>query len=290
MTEIRDLVGLRATLLARVAIVLIRPSHAGNIGAAARAMRVMGLRDLRVVTPREADFRNDDQALAFASGATDVLAGARAFATLDQALADATLTVAVSAQGRELAATPMGPEAACASVRDELLADPAARAAIVFGTERTGLDIPQAQRCVRLLSIPTEADYGSMNLAQAVQVVAWCLRRACESRDEAWVPAAYAAQEPALYRGFATDAAIEALHAHLERALVSIGFLDPARPKNLMPRLRRLFRRTRLEIEEVDILRGIAGKMEAVARRDRPADAIDRALGPRPPDQGPRPR
>lgn len=262
--------------MARIRIVLVEPGHGGNIGACARAMRVMGLRELTLVRPRVPQPAVDAEAIAFASGALDVLEAAHLHGTLDEALGDVTLAVAVSAGGREFAADPVPPEEAARIAWDELARDPAHRVAFVFGTERTGLTVEQARRCQRLTSIPGAPGYHSLNLAQAVQIVAWELRRT-------WVAAAgtpakasgaealVGPDEPvdagtAAAERFADVARVEALFAHLERALVAIGFLDPAHPKKLMPRLRRLLHRTRLEVEEVDLLRGMCTEMERVGR------------------------
>jgi tRNA/rRNA methyltransferase len=250
-------------------------------------MRVMGLRDLRLVSPRYADTASHAEALAFASGATDVLAACREFGSLDAALADATLAIAVSADAREFGAAPVDPQSACAEALRELAADPAQRVAFVFGTERTGLSIAQAQRCQRMLSIPGEPGYHSLNLSQAVQVVAWELRKAALARV-AGAGAGAAAATHATHATHAvaasgtmvrhaTQAQVEALFAHLEQALVAVRFLDPAHPKKLMPRMRRLFSRTRLEVEEVELLRGVCKQMllAAEARGDAHAPTTE---------------
>jgi tRNA/rRNA methyltransferase len=254
--------------LDRVSIVLVETSHPGNVGAAARAMRVMGLADLRLVAPRHADAAARDEARAFASGATGVLEASRVFGTLDEALADITLAVAVSAAGREFAPQARDPEHCAAEALAELARHPSHRAAFVFGSERVGLSIEQAQRCQRLLSIPAESDYSSLNLAQAVQVVTYCVRRASMAPDPVAPGIGQVGPEPPVGAVLAADQrAIEGFYAHLEHALVAIGYLDPAHPKKLMPRLRRLFGRTRLEQEEVDLLRGICKMMERTAER-----------------------
>lgn len=249
--------------LARVCVVLVEPSHPGNVGAAARAMRVMGLRALTLVAPRIADALRDPQASAFASGANDVLERARVVGSLDEAIAGATLAVAVSADAREFGPLPLTPEELAPKVLEELAAHPDHRVALVFGNERTGLSIDQAARCELLCSIPGDPDYHSLNLAQAVQVLAYVLRRAADGQTPA--PAA-----PTGAR-HASHVAIEGLFVHLERALLAIGFLDPAHPKKLMPRLRRLFARTRLEVEEVDLLRGVCTMAEAAGRANPPS-------------------
>ncbi len=247
---------------ARTEFVLVRPSHPGNVGAAARALRVMGFTRLTVVEPRHADVARHPEALAFASGAQDVLASCRVVGSLDEALAGATLAVAISAAGREFAPEAQLPEVIAARCRSELAADAQAAVTLVFGTERTGLLIGEALRCQALCSIPGAPDYGSLNLAQAVQVLAYTMRRVLLGE-------AAAAPEPSRSEGasYATNEQVEALFVHLESSLVEIGFLDPRHPKKLMPRLRRLLSRTRLEVAEVDLLRGICTQIERYPER-----------------------
>jgi tRNA/rRNA methyltransferase len=259
--------------------VLVEPSHAGNIGSAARALAVMGFGNLRVVNPRQTDFSLHPEAIAFASGATELLSAVSTFNDLDSALADCTLAIAVSAAGREFSSPPVSPEMAVERALYELpldgressnLVKPVAssgKVAWVFGTERTGLSIAQAQRCQVLCSIESNPMYGSLNLAQAVQVIAYCCRQgvmqalsanSIQSRKHAHTNG----ELPEGHRGFASLAQVEGLMQHLEQSLIQIGYLDPAKPKRLMPRLRRLFARTRLEQEEIDILRGILKTIE----------------------------
>jgi tRNA/rRNA methyltransferase len=257
--------------LERLAFVLVEPCQPGNVGAAARAMRAMGFRDLVLVAPQVPDVLAHPQTLAFASGANDLLARARIVSTLEAAIADATLVVGVSADPREFGPPPLTPEAAAASAMAELAADPAHRVALVFGTERIGLSVEQVQRCQLLCSIPGDPDHHSLNLAQAVQILAYVLRRCAQEQQPLDAPAHGPARTVQSGRRFASQAAIEGFFVHLERALVVIGFLDPAHPKKLMPRLRRLFSRSRLEIEEVDLLRGVCKMAEQAGRENPPA-------------------
>jgi len=240
--------------LTRVRFVLVGTSHPGNVGAAARAMRVMGLRELVLVTPRSERIARHPEAVARASGALDVLEYAQVVESLAQALAPCSLAGAVSADTREFGPVPQPPEEVAALAFDEANADASARVAFVFGAERNGLSIESVGLCQRVCSIPGGTDYASLNLAQAVQIVAYCLR----AHERLHAPA----PTPASDARFAVHEQIEALHAHLERALVRIGFLDPRHPKKLMPRLRRLFSRTRLEVEEVELLRGVCTQIE----------------------------
>ncbi len=261
----------------RIDFVLVRPSHPGNVGSAARALRVMGFRRLTLVSPRHADAPSQPEAIAFASGAEDILRSCRVVASLDEALADMTLAIAVSAETREFAPASQPPEAVARGCRSELVGHPGASIALVFGTERTGLSIDEALRCQALCSIPGADDYMSLNLAQAVQVLAYTLRRELIATPATVPGAARTAAPPpgaeprALQYGEARAslAQVEELFAHLERSLVEIGFLDPRHPKKLMPRLRRLFGRTRLEIAEVDLLRGICTQIERFPERFR---------------------
>jgi tRNA/rRNA methyltransferase len=242
--------------------VLVQPSHAGNIGAAARALKVMGFHQLTVVNPRQSDFALHPEAVAFASGAQALLDSARSAASLEQALSSTTLAIAVSAAGREFSAPPITPEAAAALALSETARG--GKVSWVFGTERTGLSIAQAQQCQALCSIESHPEYGSLNLAQAVQVVAYAARAAVRA------PANVNNSPPIEsegHRGFARLDQVEGLLLHLEQTLIRIEFLNPDQPKRLMPRLRRLLARTRLEQEEVDILRGICSSVDKLAQK-----------------------
>jgi len=245
--------------LSRIRFVLVRTSHPGNVGAAARAMHVMGLRELVLVAPRSAAIAADPQAVARASGAVEVLERAQVVDSLDAALAPCSLTIAVSAEMRSFGPSPQPPEEVVALAFAEAGADESSRVAFVFGAERDGLSIEEVGRCQRLCTIPGGSDYASLNLAQAVQIIAYCLR----SHDRLQSRERPASPPPAR---FASHAQVEALFEHLERALVRIGFLDPRHPKKLMPRLRRLFARARLEVEEVELLRGVCTQIEKSCR------------------------
>ena len=260
----------------RITIVLVAPTHPGNVGACARAMRVMGLRRLVLVAPVDRAIHEQAEALARSSGATSILAGARVVDSLTDALASTTLAVAISAGQREFGPPVLAPDEAAGLCRTEVLADPAHEVALVFGTERTGLSISEVAHCQRLCAIPGERDYNSLNLAQAVQILCYELRRAACRPDPASATPRDLGDQPAPHAdalsaqaaadpggAHASARQIEGFFAHLERALVAIGFLDPDHPKKLMPRLRRLFARTRLETEEVQLLRGILKLVEA---------------------------
>jgi tRNA/rRNA methyltransferase len=233
--------------------VLVNPSHAGNVGAAARAIKVMGFCDLVLVAPRDPDVLTRGDALALASGAADVLQRARVVGTLADALDGITWACATAMTPRDFGPDTFAPREHFAS-----LATSAHRVAFVFGPERTGMSNDDVYRCHACLSIPAPADYGSLNLAQAVQVIAYDWRQALGG---------YAVQPRTTRPTLADGAAVEGALAHWRQTLVDIGFLDPAAPKKLMPRLQQLLNRAQLTQEEVHILRGIA---RTVARRTAP--------------------
>ncbi|MCX7173124.1 MAG: RNA methyltransferase [Proteobacteria bacterium] len=240
--------------LARIRIVLSRPSHPGNIGAAARAMKTMGLTRLTLVAPKL--FPHPD-AEARASGAVDVLAQAVVCATLAEALTGTVLVAGMSARRRDLAAPFRWAREGAA----ELLAAVQPRSqqgarmnevALVFGTEAAGLSNDDLALCHFPVMIPANPEYSSLNLGSAVQLMCYELRLAAASPG---LP-------PSSDADLATTEEIEGFHEHLERVAVASGFLDPTQPKRLMHRLRRLFGRVRLEHDEVSILRGLLTTVE----------------------------
>ncbi len=232
---------------------LVRPSHAGNVGAAARAMKVMGFSRLVLVQPRFADVLSREETVAMASGAADILARAHIVPTLDEALQGVSWACATAMTPRDFGPPTLAPREHFVG-----LAASAHRVAFVFGPERTGLDNADVYRCHACLSIPTHPDYGSLNLAQAVQVMAYEWRQAVGG---------FAVHPRTTDPALADGAAMAGLLAHWQQVLVQIGFLDPAAPRKLMPRLNQLLNRAALTQDEVHILRGIA---RAAAARGRP--------------------
>ncbi|MDN8007009.1 RNA methyltransferase [Burkholderia multivorans] len=230
--------------------VLVEPSHPGNVGAAARALKTMGFSRLVLVAPRVPHVQSDPEAVAMASGADDVLASAHVVSTLGEALSGVHWSIALTARTREYGPPRLAPRAAAAHACTQV---ERGDIALVFGNERTGLANEHVEQCSALAHIPANPAYSSLNLAQAVQVLAYELRVAfLEQTSEP-------AQQPAADTGtLAQSDEIERMYLHLENALIALDFLDPRNPKKLMPRLRRLFARTGLEREEVNILRGIA--------------------------------
>ncbi len=230
--------------------VLVQPSHAGNVGAAARAMKVMGFGDLVLVAPRFADVLQQPETVSRASGAAEILARARVVPTLAEALHGITWACATAMTPRDF-----GPPTFAPREHFQALARSGHRVAFVFGPERTGLANEDVYRCHACLSVPTDPAYGSLNLAQAVQLVAYDWRQALGG---------FAITPRTPDATLADAAAVDGVLAHWQHTLAAIGFLDPAAPKKLMPRLRRLLQRAQLTQEEVHILRGIA---RAVDRR-----------------------
>lgn len=232
-----------ASLLDRIRIVLARPSHPGNIGATARAMKTMGLSRLVLVQPKVFP---DPQAEAMASGAIDVLNQARVCDSMAEALEGTWFATAITGRRRELGVEPCWAREAAA----ELAASAATgEVALVFGNETSGLSNEEVAFCQRWAVIPANPEYRSLNLAQAVQVLCYELRLALVAPGSP--PPVLGAGEPARHEE------VEMLLDHLERAALSSGFLDPASPKRFMPRMRRLLARKGLEKEEVNILRGL---------------------------------
>jgi tRNA/rRNA methyltransferase len=233
--------------------VLMHTSQAGNVGAAARAIKVMGFDELVLVAPRFADVLQRDEALAFASGATDVLARSRIVQTLAAALEGIETVIGTAMTPRDF-----GPPTEAPRTLLPRLAESGRAVAFVFGSERFGLANDDVYRCHAIASIPTGAGYGSLNLAQAVQLIAYEWRLALGGFDV--TPATPAA-------ALADAASVQAALEHWRAVLVEIGFLDPAAPKKLLPRLNQLANRSDLTREEVDILRGIARAVSRVRQR-----------------------
>ncbi|KVA06247.1 RNA methyltransferase [Burkholderia latens] len=230
--------------------VLVEPSHPGNVGAAARALKTMGFSRLVLVAPRVPHVQSDPDAIAMASGADDVLASAHVVPTLGDALAGVHWSIALTARTREYGPPRLAPRAAAEHACKQV---GGGDIALVFGNERTGLANEHVEQCSALAHIPANPAYSSLNLAQAIQVLAYELRVAFLAQASEASPAAHVDVGT-----LAQSDEIERMYAHLENALIALDFLDPRNPKKLMPRLRRLFARTGLEREEVNILRGIA--------------------------------
>jgi len=234
-------------LLSRIRVVLCRPSHPGNIGAAARAMKTMGLSRLYLVEPKQFP---DPEADTRATGAIDVLAAANVVSSLGEALVGASFAVALSARQRDIGPVLGAPRATVA----RLMAEAAeGEVALVFGNETVGLSNDEILYCQAAVTIPTNPAFSSLNLGSAVQVLCYeCRMAAFGEKPPVSAQVATPFASPA-----ATNDEIEGLYAHLERIMTDTGFYNPEQPGRLLPKLRRLFGRARLERDEINILRGI---------------------------------
>ena len=247
--------------LQNIRVVLVNTSHAGNIGGAARAMKNMGLSRLILVDPE--DFPSPN-AVARASGATDILDSARVVATLEEALAGCSLVLGTSARDRRIPWPLLDPRE-CASVSVEQSAG-GGEVALVFGREYAGLTNEELQRCQYHVHIPSDPQFSSLNLAAAVQVLtyevrmAWLAAEGRPTKVEKLETTAMLDAQPV------TVDELENYFGHLEQTLVDIGFLDPTKPRHLMPRLRRLYGRSGVSKLEMNILRGILTETQKAAR------------------------
>lgn len=236
-----------------IRIVLVGTTHPGNIGAVARAMKNMGLSDLALVNPRH--FPHED-ATARASGATDVLESAEVFSTLKEALTDCVYIAGASARARTISWPSMDPRD-CAERM--LLESKNGKVAAVFGPEKSGLHNDDLDRCHTLLTIPTNPEFSSLNLAMAVQVLTYELRVASKLN----AGPSFESEAPP-----ATGDEMEHFYEHLENVLMDIQFLDPENPRHLMRRMRRLFIRARPDKNEVNILRGFLTAIDRTRKSD----------------------
>lgn len=236
--------------LSRVRIVLVGTQHPGNIGAAARAMKNMGLADLALVSPHRFP---DPRADAMASNATDLLATATVHADLASALQDCARVYATTARSRSLAVPVVTPREAAEQLRSGSFEG---RVAVLFGRERTGLTNAELDFAQQIIAIPTAAEYPSLNIAAAVQIVSYELGVAGGAQAPAGEPHVPVAQ-----------ADMERFYTHLEQVLVQTRFLNPDNPRLLMRRLRRLYARAAPDANEMNILRGMLTAVQDTIRR-----------------------
>lgn len=238
-------------MFTNIKIVLVHTTHSGNIGGVARAMKNMGLNELVLVEPR--DFPSDE-AIARASGADDVLENARQVKTLEEAIADCELVFATSARQRSIPWPIMDPREMACSIKEAKSRDSQKNIAVVFGREDRGLTNEELHLCQHHVCIPSAAQFSSLNIASAVQVIAYEMRMAALQMLE---------QEAAPQWGtpwdapLASQADLERMFEHFEKTMVETGFLDPQNPRQLMTRLRRLLMRSLPDAIEVNILRGM---------------------------------
>lgn len=249
-------------MLDSVRIVLSHPSHPGNIGAAARAMKTMGLENLYLIDP--ADYPNVE-ATARASGADDVLQKSTVVPNLNKAIADCHYVLGTSARLRSVALPQFDARQAAAEL---LLRAPKQRVALVFGREKSGLSNEEIDRCHGLVYIPTNPSYGSLNLGMAVQILCYEMRLASLAKTPTPIPS-MDTEPPAEQKQFA------GFMEHLESTLLRIGFLDPKQAITMMTRLRRLFLRAEPAETEINILRGVLSKVDRaheITKSNRPKD------------------
>jgi len=236
--------------------VLVETSHPGNVGSAARALKTMGFSDLRLINPKIKGVAGESEAIALASGAGDILGSSQESESLDLAVQDCSLVLGLTSRDREF-----GPPAMDWVTARQLVQDAVSKkhqVALLFGPERTGLDNDHLAFCTHRVWLDANPSYPSLNLAQAIMVCAFTLRETLTLSDD---PETRMLVDREGVAQFADPAAIAAMLEHWRAGLEAIGYLDPANPKKLMPRLQALFARTRLHKEEIDLLRGIAKQM-----------------------------
>ncbi|MNF71755.1 tRNA (cytidine/uridine-2'-O-)-methyltransferase TrmJ [compost metagenome] len=241
-------------MLDQIRIVLVNTSHTGNMGSAARAMKTMGLTQLVLVDPQALP---DDNAIALAAGASDVLVNARIVPTLDDAIADCGLVIGTSARSRTLSWPMLDPREAGEKLVTERVKHPVA---LVFGRERTGLTNDELQKCHYHVAIPANPEYSSLNLAMAVQTLCyevrmrWLQDQLPESDEERV--------------DYPSTQQLEGFYLHLEQTLFKTGFITEEHPGHVMSKLRRLFNRARPEVVELNILRGILTSVQKARPQD----------------------
>ncbi|MEE2731151.1 MAG: RNA methyltransferase [Pseudomonadota bacterium] len=250
-------------LLQRIRIVMINTSDSGNIGAAARAMKTMGVSDLVLVAPKEYPTA---KATARASGAADLLHQARVVETLDEAIADCQMVFGTSARMRTIPWPLMSPREATQLVLNE---PEGADIAVVFGREDAGLNNEELRRCHYHICIPGNEAYSVLNVAAAVQVICYEMRMAALSQAAVSSGQAQPSDKPVMPleitdwdEPLVSAEDMERFMKHFEETLLDIGFFDPNNPKQLMTRARRLFMRTRMDRLEMNLMRGVLSTVQ----------------------------
>jgi len=231
---------------------LVETSHPGNVGSAARALKTMGFTDLRLIKPKIKNIAQAPEAIALASGAGDILESSQESPSLASALEACSLVLGLTSRDREFGPPPIDWKSARALIQETVANHQ--RVALVFGTERTGLENEHLALCTHRVWLDANPAYPSLNLAQALMVCAFTLRETLNSSSKEL-------QGGQTLPDYAEPAAVAAMLEHWRDGLEAIGYLDPAHPKKLLPRLQALFSRSRLHKEEIDLLRGIAKQM-----------------------------
>jgi len=249
----------------RIRFVLTEPSHPGNVGSAARAVKTMGFDDLWIVAPQTKNITFAPEAVALSSGAVDVLQKAPVVQSLGEALAPITLAFAMTARARDLGPPVCDIREAAELARAHLKDFEQSHVAVVLGCESSGLSNEQVTLCQRLCHIPANPAYSSLNVAQALQLAAWEMRYALLSPELRLPKTPDLAPDPG--KQPANSESIERLLIHWEEALLAVDFLDPKYPKKLVPRMHHLLRRSDLTQDEVDMLRGLCSAMIKTAAK-----------------------
>ena len=234
--------------------VLVETSHPGNVGSAARALKTMGFSDLRLISPKIPGVAQTPEAIALASGAGDILESSQESPSLESAVQDCALVLGLTSRDREFGPPAMNWQDARPLIQAAIAGNQ--RVALLFGPERTGLDNHHLSLCTHRVWLDANPLYPSLNLAQAMMVCAFTLRESL-NKDAGLEPLSSNSEQV----DYADPAAVAAMLDHWREGLEAIGYLDPANPKKLMPRLQALFARARLHKEEIDLLRGIAKQM-----------------------------
>ncbi|WP_133129562.1 tRNA (cytosine(32)/uridine(32)-2'-O)-methyltransferase TrmJ [Legionella yabuuchiae] len=241
-----------------IRIILVETSHPGNIGSTARAMKTMGLKQLYLVSPKSFP---DSRAVEMAAGADDVLNHAIVTETLSEALSNCHLILATSARPRGIALPGLTPKEQAKLISQQ---SEDTTVAILFGREHSGLTNEELLRCHYHINIPSNPDYSSLNLSQAVQIITYELRMRLLSPK---------AEVETSKDSLASAEEIERFYDHLKSILIEIEFLKPSNPRRLMQRIRRLFNRSKLETMEINILRGILTQIERTIEKKNASKA-----------------
>ena len=235
--------------------VLVETSHPGNVGSAARALKTMGFSDLRLINPKIKGVGSNPEAIALASGAADILEKSVESSSLASSVEGCSLVIGLTSRDREFGPPSMDWESARTLIANTVQGQ--GKVALLFGPERTGLDNEHLALCTHRVWLDANPNYPSLNLAQALMVCAYTLRESLIKGSATSNPLANRED----MADFADPAAVSAMLEHWRDGLEAIGYLDPANPKKLMPRIQALFARSRLHKEEIDLLRGIAKQM-----------------------------
>ena len=263
-------------MLDQIRIVLVNTTHSGNIGAAARAMKNMGVVQLVLVDPIA---EIDGDAIVRASGASEILDSCITVSSLEEAVAECGLVIGTSARGRHIPWPLCSPRECAAKAKQAVSNNNSV--ALVFGRESRGLTNDELHRCNAHVHIPTNPDFSSLNIAAAVQVLCYEMRLAALEQNDAEEPLQSKLGQWGVEWDYemAPHGDVERFFDHLKDSLVDIGFLDPNTPKQLMTRLRRMFQRTALDKMEVGMMRGILAAVQRKAKAANGVEAVEAAEG-----------